>query len=67
MNGSRIVHVGTPSSSFKEWITTEVCFHNFADLSTETDEREASPEFSSLGHEWILDLYPGGAEISDEG
>ena len=67
MNGSRIVHVGTPSSDFKEWTTTEVCFHNFADLSIETDEYEESPEFSSLGHEWGLEIYPGGSDVSSEG
>ena len=67
MSGSRIVHVGTPSNDFKEWTTTEVCFHNFADLSTERDEYEESPEFSCLGHEWTLYIYPGGKEVSREG
>ena len=69
MSGSRIVHVGTPSSNFKEWTTTEVCFHNFADLSIETDEDEceASSEFLSLGHQWELQIYPGGDEHSAEG
>ena len=67
MNGSRIVHVGTPSSDFKEWTTTEVCFHNYADLSTETGEYEASPEFSCLGRQWKLYIHPGGRENSSEG
>ena len=67
MSGSRIVHVGRPPSDFKEWTSTEVCFHNFADLSIETNEYEASPEFSSWGHEWKLDIYPGGNEVSPEG
>ena len=56
-----------PSNDFSGWTTTEVRFHNFANLSTETDEYEYSPQFSSLGHEWRLVIYPGGTEDSDEG
>ena len=66
MNGSR-VHVGTPSNDFSGWTTTEVCFHNFANLSTEIDEYVRSPKFSSLGHEWRSKIFPGGEEDSDEG
>ena len=66
MNGSR-VDVGTPSNDFSGWTTTEVCFHNFANLSTETGENVSSPEFSSLGHRWKLYIYPGGNEESAEG
>ena len=67
MNVSRVIDVGTPSNDFSGWTTTEVRFHNYADLSTTTDEHEASPDFSSLGHEWRLVIYPRGAEDSDEG
>ena len=56
------MHVGTPSSDFKEWTATEVGFHKFADLTTTRDEYEESPEFSSLGHQWTLVLVPGGEE-----
>ena len=49
------------------WTTTEVRFHNFANLSTTTDENVKSPKFSSFGHEWRLKIYPGGREDSDEG
>ena len=62
MSGSRFVHVGTPSSDFKEWTATEVGFHKFTDLTTTRDEYEESPEFSSLGHQWTLVLAPGGEE-----
>ena len=69
MSGSRFVHVGTPSDDFKEWTTTAFCFHKFADLPIWEDLRflEASPHFSSLGVEWILDLFPEGMENSAEG
>ena len=65
MSDSRVVDVGTPSNDFSGWTTTEVRFHKFAELSTETEE--CSPKFLSLGHEWGLDLYPGGDDDSDEG
>ena len=67
MSGSRFVHVGTPSGDFKEWTTTVVGFHRFADLTTTRDEYVASPEFSSLGHKWRVDIYPGGVGHSAEG
>ena len=50
MNGSRLVDVGAPLNDFSGWTTTEVRFHNYTDLSIETDEYEESPVFSSLGY-----------------
>ena len=67
MSGLNVVDVGTPPSGWKEWQVSEVRFHNFANLSAERGEYEASPEFSCLGHEWTLDIYPGGRENSAEG
>ena len=68
MNVSRVVDVGTPSNDFREWTTTEVRFHNYANLTTTRGEYEASPTFSCLGHEWKLVIYPGGREpLSPEG
>ena len=66
MNGSR-VDVGTPSNDFSGWTTTEVCFHNFADLTITRGKYVSSPEFSSLGYEWRSDIFPGGRENLDEG
>ena len=62
-----VVHVGTPPTNYSGWTTTEVQFHNFANLSTERDEDVSSPKFSSLGNPWRVDIYPGGRENSDEG
>ena len=61
--------VGTPASDFEreEWTTTEVRFHGFASLPSERDVEVESPEFSCFGHEWVLDIYPGGKENSDDG
>ena len=61
------VDVGTPPSNFEDWTTAEVRFHGFADLTTERDEPVESPEFSCLGHQWRVDLYPGGDEHSNDG
>ena len=61
------VHVGTPSSNFEDWTTAEVYFHGFADLTTTRDEAVVSPLFSCFGHQWRVDLYPGGDDGSDDG
>ena len=58
MTSTNVVDVGTPSSNFDGWTTTEVRFHGFADLSTETGEYTESSTFSSCGHEWHLALCP---------
>ena len=31
------------------------------------DEEVYSPEFSCFGHQWLVFLYPGGEEDSDDG
>ena len=57
------VDVGTPPSNFEDWTTAEVRFHGFADLSTAT----ISPVFSCFGHNWLVEIYPGGEEDSVDG
>ena len=57
------VDFGTPSSNFEDWTTAEVRFHGFADLSTAT----ISPVFSCFGHNWLVEIYPGGEEDSVDG
>ena len=59
--------VGTPSLCLDGWTRTEVCFHGFADLTTTRDEAVASPKFSCFGHRWLVDIYPGGDNDSDDG
>ena len=62
------VDVGTPPESFEGWTTINVCFHGFADLTTTTNDVPVmSPAFSCFGHQWRLDIYPGGRTESDEG
>ena len=63
---TRVVDVGTPSSNFEDWTTTNVRFHGFADITTEKGERVVSPEFSCFGHQWRVVLYPGGNEESND-
>ena len=72
MSTSR-VHFGTAPENFPDgiiggWtIAAEICFHGFADLTTTRGEYVTSPEFSCFGHQWSLDVYPGGQEDSREG
>jgi len=41
--------------------------HGFAGLSTARGDYEESSEFTCLGHQWTLKIYPGGNASSDEG
>ena len=66
MSTNKVI-VGTPSLCLDGWARTEVRFHGFNDLTTTRDEYSESPLFSCLGHEWSLDLFPGGREDSDDG
>jgi len=59
--------VGTPPEGYKEWTHALVRFHGFANLPITRDEYVESPEFSCFGHQWVLKLYPGGRDNSDEG
>ena len=58
------VDVGAPPEGYKEWTTALVRFHGFANLSTIRGESVISPQFSCLGHQWKLCLYPGGIIVS---
>ena len=62
-----IVDVGTPSPEFQGWERAEVRFHGFAELPAESGLYEESFEFTCLGRQWTLDIYPGGDIESDEG
>ena len=66
-SGGATVHAGTPPSDFGTWATTEVCFHKFADLPTTKDEGVISPQFTCFGHNWKVEIYPGGSDRSKKG
>jgi len=66
MSMSNIVDVGTPPDDMDDdWTTIVVRFHGFANLSTTRGEKVISPEFSCLGHQWRLDIYPGGRNLPE--
>ena len=67
MSTTNRVDVGTPSVSLSGWTTTEVGFHGFANLTTTRNEYVRSPEFSCVGHQWKVAIFPGGKENSTEG
>ena len=67
MSSTSRVDVGTPPRDFKDRSSINVCFHGFANLPTTRNQRIHSPKFSCLGHQWRLDIFPGGYGISDEG
>jgi len=43
-----------------------VHYHGFAGLSTIPGQCEESSEFTCLGHQWTLRIYPGGTSNSDD-
>ena len=57
---------GAPSGQLSDWVITRVAFNGFAGLPTEEGEIFQS-EFSCFGHEWTVDLYPGGNSQSNDG
>jgi len=59
------VDAGTPPEGYKEWTAALVRFHGFANLTT--TRSIISPEFSCFGHQWRLDIFPGGRDNSTEG
>ena len=63
------VSVGCPSceEGWKRCKSFQFHIHDFANLSTTKDHYIASPEFTCNGHQWELELYPGGGENAAEG
>ncbi|KAL7552734.1 hypothetical protein ACHAWF_015972 [Thalassiosira exigua] len=64
------VEAGTPSKEFREdngWVMTPVYFHGFEELPTTRDVCIRSPEFECFRHRWLVLIYPGGVQSSDDG
>ena len=61
------VHLGTPPQGYREWVTTKVHVHGFAELSAVRNVHVNSSEFIAWGNPWRLKLYPGGDVSSDTG
>mmetsp|Transcript_26677 Transcript_26677/g.49043 ORF Transcript_26677/g.49043 Transcript_26677/m.49043 type:complete len:404 (-) Transcript_26677:70-1281(-) len=74
MSLSAVVDVRTPSAGLLEWnsrgwVKAEVRYHGFADLPPITIRGQGakSPEFTCLGHQWCLMVYPNGHPSSGDG
>ena len=61
------VSVGCPPSCGEELKSFQFHFHDFANLSTTRDHYIVSPEFTCHGHQWALQVYPGGSSNATEG
>ncbi|KAL7523696.1 hypothetical protein ACHAWF_000631, partial [Thalassiosira exigua] len=59
------VHVGSPR--VQSWEVIPVQFHGFEGLDATRGSFVDSPEFESLGHKWLVKLYPGGEQESESG
>ena len=68
------IDVGTPSREFQsqgsqEWEAADVLFHGFENLPASRKGHDCvlSPDFTCFGHQWCLQLHPGGNTTSDDG
>ena len=61
------VHIGAPPGRLSDWEITPLHFNGFAGLTTTKNEVVRSPEFSCFGHQWLVELYPGGDDVSNDG
>ena len=60
MNSVPNIHVGKPPSNTKEWSVFYIHYNGFEGLPTTMGVPVYSPEFTCFGHEWRLQIYPGG-------
>ena len=64
MNSVPNIHVGEPPSNTKEWSVFYIHFNGFEGLPLERGAHVHSPEFTCFGHEWRLQIYPGGRYVT---
>ena len=62
-SGPMHVHVGAPPKNFQGWEYTDVHFHNFEELPSESGDETSSSETSSseftcFGNKWQIDIHP---------
>jgi hypothetical protein len=62
-----VVHVRHPPNEWDGWESHLLHFHNFASLPSGKGEYVKSPELRSSGHEWRVQIYPGGNSEAKEG
>ena len=60
------VSVGCPRPR-EGWQSFQFNLKHFKDLSTTREHYVETPEFSCNGHEWFLEIYPGGNKGAAEG
>ena len=56
-----------PTTTNHLFEATKVRFNGFTGLSEEQEKAHISIEFTSLGHNWCLVIYPGGQSTAKEG
>ena len=61
------VDVGWRPIGYRRWESAEVAFHGFEDLPATKRDYTRSPEFTCLGHQWRIVIYPGGDMRSKDG
>jgi hypothetical protein len=68
ITASAHTHMGTPPPGYdEEWATHTVHVHGFASLPSVRGEAVDSPEFVLLENPWLLRIYPGGRQDTEEG
>jgi len=54
------IHVGVPSTAFREYQSLKIHFHGFNSLDSTKGHVVKSPPFILFNHEWQVEMYPGG-------
>ena len=62
-----LLDVGTPPDGFQGWESNHIRFHGFASLPSARGADIKSPMFTCFGHQWQLQIYPGGRDDSQNG
>ena len=62
-----LLDVGTPPDGFQGWESNHIRFHGFASLPSARGADIKSPMFTCFGHQWQLQIYPGGRDDSEDG
>ncbi|EJK56509.1 hypothetical protein THAOC_23589, partial [Thalassiosira oceanica] len=61
------LQIGAPPGRLSDWAIMPLHYNGFTDLPTTKGAEVHSPAFSFFGHQWVVKLYPGGRNDSNDG
>jgi len=61
------LQIGAPPGRLSDWAIMPLHYNGFTGLPTTKGAGVHSPKFSFFGHQWVVKLYPGGKNDSNDG